>query len=349
MKFSITSNMQTQLTRTVFSFGSPCAGAGQYGHMVLRMDGSIYGYNHQNERRWSLVDKTLRFHAEDGAITSQLDHAGNNIWSGHVACQHWPLYLIPLIQLNARETDNQPEHAPIFVNSIPKSGTYYIETALTHVGVRPQRLHFLGRDIVDDYRNAPDAEMHRMPEYARLRCPLFLLLALYSSEHSVGHVEHSDVIEQARNQGVFVITLVRDLRAVLQSLFHFKRSRVNHRLSDRVWREAPDNIQFYAFLHYFYTRDIDHIAKVAECILDNPGDICLRYERLSVCTPEQLSAFDKLRAGFSSNLCAALRHRYGRASPTLSQSLQPTLWNDDAEQFFAASGLADLNRRLGYN
>jgi len=61
--------MQSHILQIVFSFGSYCNG--HFWFLVLCEDGTLYGYSHPNERRWSLEGTELRLHAGSGTITSR--------------------------------------------------------------------------------------------------------------------------------------------------------------------------------------------------------------------------------------------------------------------------------------
>ena len=347
-----TSEMQQQLTRTVFSFGSPCASAGQYGHMVLRADGSIYGYSHANEARWSFTHGRLIFHSTDGRATSEFVNSGGNVWLGRVAHTLWPLYLMPLIELPLPQKQ-PPLHPSIFVNTVPKAGTYFVEAALNNVRIPSIRLHLSGQTGVDDYRGLPDDQIHRSPEKAHIDCPTHLITRLLSGEHAVGHIGNSDVLNTIREQHVTVISVVRNLRDVLASMFHFKRQKVVPvEPTESLWRRARPEAQFVSFLHYFRLTDIAIIASLAKLIAADENALVLRFEQLPHATfdKRQRDQLDAIAPDFCEKFARGLRAAHLQPTPTYfgRRSSTADIWSDDAEHFFVESGLGELNAGLGY-
>ncbi|KVZ88170.1 sulfotransferase domain-containing protein [Burkholderia ubonensis] len=342
------------LSRTVFSFGSPCNG--QYGHLVLRDSGEIYGYSHPNEHRWSLADGELRLHSIDGNVTSRFrsdDESG--AWLGCVDKKKWPLYLVPVVRLEANmpTPDSAPSFPSYFVNSIPKSGTYFVEAALQEMGVKSQRLHLSGRDTIHDYRGHAEEQIHVNPDAVYLQCPIELVTALLREEQVVGHVEHQSTVDRIREQNVTVLSVVRDLRNVLVSLFRFKTTKVapNGTL-DEYWRSLNGAEQIIGFLLYYADRDIAHIRTMAEMMAADRDSIMLQYEALSTgtLTADAATRLNERHPGSAERLCESLKNQCGRRNPTFSGKASDwrSVWNDDLERFFNATGLAALNHALGY-
>lgn len=341
------------VSRTVFSFGSPCNG--QYGHLVLRDDGAIYGYSHPNEHSWSRVDGELRLHSESGEVTSRFQPCGeSNAWLGTVEGRKWPLFLLPIVKLDDIAEDSDGIRPPsFFVNSIPKSGTYFVEAALQGLGIVSQRLHLSGRDVVDDYRGLPESQIHVAPEQTRLSCEVELVTALLRGEQVVGHVEHQHVIDAIRSQGVCVLSVVRNLRNVLASLMRFKLSKVAATNAiDTFWRELDDPQRTAAFLMFHAERDLAHIHAIADTMHRDSNGIVLRYEEIcngtiSAGVAERL---DAVRPGMAEEFKASAQKQYGQTTPTYSGNTSDweQIWTPDLEHFFAASGLAEANRALGY-
>lgn len=345
--------MLPELTRVVFSFGSPCNG--QYGHLTLSESGEILGYHHPNERRWSLLDGELRFHSESGAITGRFHHCQQSgSWIGHVEGRKWPLSLQPTLSLGSA-TSSACIFPPVLVNTIPKSGTYFVEAALNQVGCPSLRLHLGGNDAVDDYRGMADQEIHIDPEAVRLYCPLPLVTSILKSEHVVGHIHNQDIIDNIRAQGVCVLNVIRNLRDVLVSLYRFKLEKVRPLDElDKFWRSIPGTSErFLAFLIYSHSRDIQAIRNIANTMLRDNRGILLRYEEL--CTGQiSLEAKQKLnqiKDDLDKQLGQAFRDQYGKPNPTYSgaRSHWQDFWSEAAENYFLQTGLEELNQSLGYS
>lgn len=336
------------LSSSVFSFGSPCNG--QYGHMVLQPDGSIYGYAHENERRWSREGDDLCFHHQAGHVTSRFRQSGDRVFLGHVENRFWPLYLVPALTLEKPE--DAPDLPPIFINSIPKSGTYFLEAALARIGYKPTRLHLSGHDTVDDYRNMADQDIHVDPERTRLNLPVTLVTALMQrGQIMVGHIEHAHVIEEMKRQGILVIHAVRDLRAVLYSLYRFKLDKVKPVDDmDRYWRSLGGEARLTGFIQYWHGRDLDHIRQMADMIVTNFSAEALRYDDCckGVVSGSAAAYLDAAAPGLSASLSEALRQAVGHDNPTWSgdHPSWETIWGGDLERYFATSGFKELNNRL---
>jgi hypothetical protein len=239
------------------------------------------------------------------------------------------------------------------VNTIPKSGTYFVEAALNAIGCLSQRLHLSGYDSVDDYRGLPDQEVHVAPELVRLVCPVNLVTALLKGEHVVGHIEHRSVIEEIRTQNVCVIYVTRNLRDVLASLLRFKLTKVAPKDPvDGFWRDLSRPKQVIAFLLYHHEKDLAHIRALAELMVSDQNAIFLRYEQICAgeIAPETAARLDMMASGISGCLSKAFKNQYGRVNPTYSGRLSQwrDIWDDAVERYFIASGLADLNRALAY-
>lgn len=343
-----------EIQRAVYSFGCQCDK--QYGKLVLMRDGSIYGYSHPNERSWSLHGDQLLFHGQDRLVTSRFRYcAEHGAWFGNVEGKKWPLYLIPIIRLGplpAQDHSNNTLPA-VFVNSIPKSGTYFMEAALKNIGLRPTRIHVSGADIVDDYRGIPDEDIHRKPGAVRLSCPIELVTALLDGEVVLGHVEHASVIQAVRRQGVCVLSLVRNLRDVLLSLYRFKLNKVEPKdTEDRLWRGLPSEKKLEGFIFYEHDKGLRHIHSIASFLLQDRDGILLRYEDLCRgVIPEDASAkLSSFSPELASKLPYALKSQYRKKTPTFLG--KPTRWQDAWTSFlescFQATGLAELNAHLGY-
>jgi len=328
------------LHRTVYRYGSTFTG--HYGFMALRADGLVGHYRHENEHRYRLEDGALKFFNAKDEQTSQLVYfpdancALDKGRNGH--------YLLSALQL---APPAQPGSlAPLLVNSIPKSGTYYLEAAINRLGATRLRVH-LGQNDCHDYRGLPDDAMHVRPSDQYLPIPAAAIAQIIQpNELAVGHIDDHDSLDACAAAGVQLLHCVRNLRDVLVSLYHFKRDRVAPTsLADSVWRSLSGAAGFTAFLAFYAERDIAHITSCATVILARPEPV-LRYEDARAGTPhEAVSAL--FGAG---GLASALEAVRDQPTPTFSGGRPPSahLWSPAAEAFFQESGLEALNERLGY-
>ncbi len=337
---------------TVYAFGSPCDNF--YGRLVFRADGTIAGYSHPNERRWRLEDGALVFLNDAGEPASRLRADGDaGCWLGTSNNSKWPLILAPVIKLD-RSRPPAVDLPPVLINSIPKSGTYYLEAAFAELGWKPTRLHLGSGGALHDFRGLADEEIHVAPSRQRLNCPAELLAAiLQPGDLLVGHIDANRDIEAFRSSGVFGISLVRDLRNALASLYRFKLSVVAPiDTGDRAWRQAHEADRFISFLAFHASRDVEFTKAVTEAIR-NERDACrVRFEDIvsGLAGAEFGDRLERLQSGLSARLESALKARLRTKTPTYSGALSDwrTIWDDRAEQFFVDSGLQDLNAELGY-
>lgn len=323
--------------RTLYRFGALEAGC--FGYLALAKDGRILAYSHPNEHSYRLEDGFLVFLNDKKEVTNRLRHGPE---SNVFLSDGKPfLYLLPLLSLGrGAGKKNLP---PVFVNSIPKSGTYFLEAAFARLGAVPLRLH-LGSSSCHDYRGVPENEMHRQPDDHFLPVPAGAIAALMRpGDVAVGHVEDHAQLDAISEAGVRVLHAVRDLREVLISLYRFKRHKVAPTSpADKIWRGMDEKAGFLAFLCHFEARDIAFISSMASTVIARQ-EPTLRYEHITLGElPSKVQDFP--------DLSKALREARGKPTSTLlrhDESASP--WSEAAEDFFQASGLAKLNKDLGYN
>jgi len=336
---------------TIYSFGSQSHQ--NYGQIIFKSGGELCGYRNENEFSWVYGENELCLLNHLGDISSRFKYH-DGLWVGHAENSKWPFYLMPLISLGDFEKPHLYQNSGFFVNSIPKSGTYFLEDALKKLGIDSVRLHLTGQDVVDDFRNLPDEEIHVNPGKVRINCPVHLVTELLAGRTAVGHVENPQTIHKMHEQQVTVFNLRRNLRDVLVSLYRFKYKKVKPFGDfDLHWRSLSEQSRFIGFLITYANYEIDHIKKIAEMMLDDSMSINLSYEDMCTGFFDEENSFklDNIRDGFSTDLSSALKLQYGQVNPTYSGSRSDwrSIWNDDAESFFRTSGLEDLNIRLGYS
>lgn len=339
------------VSRSVFVFGSPCNS--NYGKVVFLPNGQLYGYQHENEHTWRMDGEELCLLNIQGQVSSRYHRTGNG-WAGTVEGRRYPLYLNTLITTDTCETPGLP---PVMVNTIPKAGTYYVEAALKAAGCPSHRLHLGGEDVVDDYRGLPDERVHIMPETLRLYCPLDLVTATLQGGHVVAHCDFQHIIDHVRSQGVLVLSVVRNLRDIMKSMFRFLLYMIPPEPDDflgQFWREQEGDARVTAFLAVEHERGLEHVRQMARMILadTSPQSIVLRYESLKQgdLQPHNIEKLQAINPEFTQRLSDAFVQTYGARTPTFSGEArqQPDPWCDVFEAYFHKSGMADLNAQLGY-
>ena len=336
---------------TIYSFGSQTGK--HYGELIFEPDGGLYGYKSDSECRWIHEGNEICLLNHAGDITSRFRYITSNIWRGHEENRAAPLYLLPLI--NTAPWVNSSEYccSGFLVNSIPKSGTYFLEAALKNAGIHPMRLHLSGINIIDDFRKLRDEEVHVNPELCRVNAPVHLVTKLLKGRAVVGHIESSRMLEKIRQQNVCIFNVRRNLRDVLVSLYRFKYSKVKP-LSGRdlYWREMSEQSRFIAFLIAYSDCDIAHIKAIAVMMLNDNASIPVKYEEMceDSFSDEVKARLDEIKPGFAQALSESFRAQYGKKNPTFSGSRSnwEDYWSEDAEKYFAVSGLSEINSQLGY-
>ncbi len=241
----------------------------------------------------------------------------------------------------------------VLVNTIPKSGTYFLSATLERLGCPFTGLHCTD-DLTQglfDFRGLTLADREMDPGFARVEVSLELTFAAMGNQHSVAHIHDPALLASlSRMPDRVVINVVRNLRDVLRSLYFFKLRQVPPLDgSESRWRSAPESERFLAFMHHFMGTDIANIARVADCILSLSDQSYIRYEDASKAAE---SAFPRHLSGFYSvaEFLTALDTARDSPTATLSPSTHRTqvAWPTECERLFESSGLRELNRRLKY-
>lgn len=338
----------------VYKYGSPANSF--WACLSLNVDGSIYGYNHPNEKNWSVQDGKFYFISEKNEITSVFDVSDvNYAMLGHPTETLYPLCLIPILDMTSLEWTTEKPYK-FFINTVPKSGTYFFEKALKEIGFKQSRLH-LSPFFVDDYRLVPEADIHKYPEKVRIdNIPADIIIkALPFGNISVGHVDHADILNKISNQtDVISLSVIRDLRDILVSLYHFKLHKVKSKsIEDDLWKKiSNEKDRFYAFLSFYANKDLIHIKNTFSIMINSENSILVKYEDmekgiLSIHATEYIDSFE---SGLAKRIKNSLLSNNRSASPTLSQKRADwhSYWSGDIQNFFEDFGFSALNIQAGY-
>jgi hypothetical protein len=346
-------NNRSEILRTIYSYGTPCGD--HFGFFRLLRNGRLKGYSHPNEHLWNIKGNKLTFLTSDRKPTSTFTHSKkHNCWIGTVYKRRFPLYVLPVLTLP--EPDKPAAFPSVFLNTLPKSGTYLLEAALKFVGLSPTNLHLHNCDEVVDWNGRRIDEIHRIDGQA-IRCPHDLIPDLLNGQIVVGHVSDVPTIEAFLQHRVIVISVVRDLRSQLVANYiAAKRLGLGKSLFEQACYKMDDKqgiLAFYSFHHGAALESgIDFTKAMLRTVVGGNCDVLLKYEGLR--------AVDINRAIFRLNnpavlpflktLFAVLPEVIGRPTPTLSptQSRWEDFWSDAFQNLFKSSGLEDLNAELGY-
>lgn len=278
-----------------------------------------------------------------------------NIWIGQANNHIYPYYLMPVFSLyNENKIKNIADFS-VFINTIPKSGTYYLASAFKNIGWKESFYHLLGKNLVIDYRKSKhigilDASAKNMYE-----CPIELIANISRGQVIPCHIEYIDKINYFRKNKHLVVSLVRNLRNVLVSLYRFKKDAlINKSINDNIWLKCSDNEIHKNFINYYRDKDLSHIILIADMILKDESAIILKYEELvnGGISKENQSKLDLFQKGLSSKLSEQLINLKGRKTMTLTtenRSDWKSHWTDDFDRFYYSSGMHELNMKLGYS
>ena len=328
----------------VFAFGSPADR--MYGQLVLRPGGRILGYSHANERSWELdAAGNLLFLSESGAVSSRLRAESPSIWRGHLEGAQYPVMLASLLRHDAGG-----DLPSIVVNSIPKSGSYFLTAAMAAAGFPASGLHLAGPELVDDNRALDVAQVHTAPLAVRIPVQADLAASITPGKCNPAHLSDPAVIDRIIARGGHVFHVKRDLRDVVTSLYRFKMNRVAPTDPlDSAWRRLPEPQRFVAFLYHYAAADLAHVREMAFFIAGKPA---FSYEGMvrAEIPDNVLPELEQVLPGFAARIAQGLRMSLGTPTSTQSgaRSDWRTLWSDDIQRIFEALGLQEANRALGY-
>ena len=346
-------NITNISTKTIYSFGSPCNG--QYGHIVLLPNGDVVGYYNQNERKWSIRNNKLSLYSSIGIKTSEFDYIkSENIWIGRGVERKWPYYLIPTFNFNGLNKKKDSNDFSVLVNTIPKSGTYFLTSAFANIGWKNSNFHLLGKNLIVDYRNSKnigilDASIKNMYEF-----PIELLAHITNGIVIPCHTEYFEIVDYFKKNKHLVVSVVRDLRNVLVSLYKFKDIMINQDIYDDIWLSKTGNDRYKHFINHYRDKDLSHILLIADMIIKEQNSIVLKYEEMSrgEITKENKYKIDIYCDSLADRLSKELTLLYNKKTMTLISNKRSNWkdeWNDHFDNFYHSSGMAEKNIRLGYN
>ena len=247
--------LQVLIQSRVFAFGDYASHA--YGCLCFDPDGSVRAsFEHERESYYRFQDGFLELLFVDAlAVTARfvLVRQRPMLFHGSSVGLNNSLYLVEALALDGPPLQpiSTPLRPPVLINTVPKAGTYYLQRAFMELGYSPTDLH-LGNRSLHDNRGLPrDAAIHGSPRLRQVDLEVGLLIPfLGSGSVTVAHIDDRSVLQQFTSAGVCVIAVVRDLRAILWSLFRFKSAVVDPvDASDRRWRSCDCHLErFMGFL-----------------------------------------------------------------------------------------------------
>lgn len=338
-------DIENKIQSTVYAFGSLLDQ--KYGTMVLRAGGSIAGHRNQYEYNWSYVDGNIHILNSNGEISRNFKYI-EEIDSFIALSNRIPFYLYPIFRHNPRTDSHLPN---ILINSVPKSGTYFLERVLDKSGWRPTKLHLLDWGGLDDYRSSSDEEMHTSPQNVRIHCPSSCVGAVLGrGEVVAGHLRNTNYIYGLMIEGIREIRLIRNLRNVLTSLYRFRLNKVIPEVDNEHWRYEPNDRKFFGFLKSIATSDLEEIREISEYFFRTSGFVTLKFEDMWNGDLSEMMPLCELSNIRLDDFASTLESCRGEMTSTWSGKVSnwQEFWSEEIEDIFRNSGLLDLNRKFGY-
>lgn len=337
---------QERIFRTVYLVGT--SNGRILGRVVLGRDGQVKPRIGRNDIGIALTHEGLWVEPSSGLPTTHMTYAPDaNIFH---STGYDRAYLVPITEFAPRQP--RPDLPKLIVNSIPKSGTYFMEAALSSLGLAPLNVHLAG-SYFHDNRGIAASDIHAAPYTRHVEAPTGLVAhAMLPGEMAVGHIDDQEQLDEAVAAGATLLHCVRDLRDILISYYHFMRKSVRPRnAADDMWRTQHGAAGLAAFLVYTEERDMAFVAQMARGILSRNEPI-LRYEDMVTGNlPADVVAALTASGGLTDvALTSAFRGAYGQETSTWSGGTRDRdeLWSADVEHYFQQTGLGGLNQRLGY-
>lgn len=341
-----------------------------YGTLALSAAGNVIAsFGNDREAFWRLDGAGLEFlHQDRFSVTSRLALVQDNplLFHGASVGVNNRLYLREAIALEPSSLlePNDLLRPTAIVNTVPKSGTYWLQKVLIELGFRPTDLH-LGNDLVDDNRGlVRDPSIHRAPSLRRIPLSISVLRSLLPpGSISVGHIDDVAILEDLAAGGCFLLYVVRDLRAILWSLYRFKLAAVDPvDEQDRHWRTRETELErFMDFLIYQLQHDLIHIANCFRAFALLKDVPVFRYEDLRmghISGDSEAYLQRHLRGcGGCEAFRAALVATRDQPTPTLSEALPESAAMPSEQRaeirrltdaVIAGSPLAEVNALFGY-
>lgn len=235
-----------------------------------------------------------------------------------------------------------------------------MQKVLIELGFHATDLHLGNAEVHDNRGLDRDASIHRAPWMRQIPLSISVLRSLLpAASVSVGHIDDANVLDDLAAGGCLRLFVVRYLRAILWSLYRFKRSAVDPVDShDRHWRSREFELgRFMGFLAYQLHHDLIHIANCFRTFARLRDVPALRYEDLRQGHIPEVAAgyletwFDG--CGGIAAFRAALIATRDQPTPTLSEVL-PEASADRAEivrlinAVIAGSHLVEVHALFGY-
>ena len=231
-----------RLTRTVYLFGS--AENGPYGLTTFHASGRIHTRYNPAEYRYRICgDHKVELISSTSKVTSALTEEPDGVLFANKGHPH---YLRPVFKLPPPA--RRLRRSPVFINTVPKSGTYLMALALQKMGYTNSELHVSDNSLHDN-RGVPESSIHWNPAAREVPVPAHAVASLLQpGEFCVGHLNSEDRMRAVMRSNVHLVNLLREPCSQLVSMYIFQKKKVQPTAEVALWHDMPPEIGFPAFL-----------------------------------------------------------------------------------------------------
>ncbi len=249
--------------------------------------------------------------------------------------------------------ENLSLRPPVFVITLPKSGTYFLEKIFTHLKYQNAGFHadYPTRDSLGlgDSRTV-DFDSFGMSKIVQYNVtPFMQTMLVQPGQFVAGHLPfywNNHLYSRVK------ICSIRDLRVALVSLMRFRQKR--DQVSGGWMRLGNTEEALYQFIQSrerpFMFGAAEEMAKWVQAY----PETVVRFEDLITNDKENNASIQNLSAILNVDkdaIISALNESTGKQTPTFSGKLSSIddIWSDRVEEIFAEYGGVELNKALGYN
>ena len=327
---------KNSISNIIFSFGTPHGN--KFGTLVLNLDGTVQGYKHENEQYWELDNSELIFLNKKKIVTSRLKYIEQlRAWFGIANDKKIPIYLYPLLDLNA-PTNTNKNLPPLVLNGVPHNGSIFFEKALNKCGWTSSKLTLIGKNIVDIISDTNELDKKR------LECPVQLIPSFLHGQTVITNLDTPEIIKSIRVNKIPIITITRNIKDTILDLFEVELNKKNSKLKNLSEKKQSEE-----FVALYGSSVLLHMRNVARAIISDRPKIILRYEdNIEGRISEDIgNILDSYQPGTSKILAEELPKEYNDYIDKKNKNIK-VKWSSTLDEYYRTLGLASFNHILGY-
>ncbi|MDR1243423.1 MAG: hypothetical protein LBM00_11695, partial [Deltaproteobacteria bacterium] len=239
---------------------------------------------------------------------------------------------------------------PVFISSLPKSGTWLVNKILDNLAFEGTYLHAAWDNVIEDLRTEGDlwSEIRQGKNFPVIPFPYHVLVNfIQNGQYLNGHLSGS-LFEAVHKNGAALLS-IRDLRTAFVSLARYNPQRFQLRPESSLTpADLLNQIQDQAGTSMFT------LADQYAALLDKPFIGLVRFEELTTNgggnVPPSVEAIARITGCDIEAVSAALHKSLGVRTPTWSGKMSSLkgLWTSEIEDAFTAKGGGLINEKLGY-